>query len=266
MKDDFGNRMKMLEGIENFKFMPLVPICVRIDGKCFHSFCKDLKRPYDERLSNLMIETTKYIVNETNACIGYTQSDEISIVLYSDDYKNKILFDGRIQKIVSVIASITTAYFNTKIYEYIPEKSDKIAFFDCRAWTVPTLYEASNVILWRELDAVKNSISMAAQSVYTQKELQGKNCSEMQEMLIEKGINWNDYPIFFKRGTYVQKRKNARKFTFDEIEKLPEKHEARKNNNLIVERSSIDVIEMPIFSRIINRNDVIFKGISPICK
>ena len=263
--DELDDRMKMYEGMEcGRKFMSLLPVCVRIDGKSFHNFTKRLERPFDIRFSTLMNIVTEALVKETNAIIGYTQSDEISLIYYSDNSKSQIFFDGKIHKMVSVLSSLATATFNRYLPELIPEKAEGVALFDCRAWSVPNLMEAANTILWREFDATKNSISMAARKYYSHKELQEKNGKEMQEMLFQKGINWNDYPTSFKRGTYYQRRKIMRKFTPDEIEQLPEKHQARKDTNLEIIRTEIRKLEMPPFSKIINRVEVIFDGADPI--
>jgi len=254
------DRMKMLEMIECKRiFVPLLPICIRLDGKCFHNFTRGLNRPYDKDLTDLMIETTKYLVNKTGAIIGYTQSDEISLILFSDDYRSQVFFNGRIQKIVSVLASMTTAFFNKNLSKYLPKKMDELPMFDCRAWQVPNKTEAINNLVWRELDASKNSVSMAAQYYFSHKELQNKSCNEMQEMLFRyKSINWNDYPSSFKRGTYVKRVKSVRKFTMDEIENLPEKHEARFNLDLTVERSDVIVCGLPPITKIKNRVEFIF--------
>ena len=123
MKDQFGDRMNLLEGQESDrKFLPLLPICIRLDGKSFHKFTKELQRPFDLRMINLMQEVTKFLVAETGAKIGYTQSDEISLILYSDRYESQTFFNGRIQKLVSVICSMCTAKFNELRPQYISEK------------------------------------------------------------------------------------------------------------------------------------------------
>jgi len=263
--DSLGDRMKLLEKYEaGRKLLPLLPICIRIDGKNFHSWTKGLARPYDEELHEAMVWTTQHLVQETNACIGYTQSDEISLILYSDNYKKQILFDGKIQKLTSVIASMTTAHFNS-IKQFFTKLSAKpVALFDTRVWQVPSMTEAANVLVWRELDATRNSIESAARSVYSHNECFKKNGRELQDMLLKKGINWNDYPDFFKRGTYIQRYKVTRKFTDKEIEKLPSKHEAWTNPNLTVERSDIRKLALPPITRIINRESVIFYGRNPI--
>lgn len=265
MKDDLGDRMKFLEGVESDRrAMPLLPIIARLDGRGFSRFTHGLERPFDERMSKLMVETTKYLVSETVACCGYTQSDEITLAWYSPDYREQVFFDGRLQKMNSILAAMCSVFFNREIGKYLPsEYADKIPLFDCRVWNVPNVTEGTNCFLWREWDATKNSISMAARHYYPHSELQNKNGSEMQEMLFKKGVNWNDYPDFFKRGTYVQRKSVVRKFTTDELKLLPEKHAARLNPDLMIERHEIRAVAMPRLSSVINRNDVIFAGAEP---
>lgn len=181
-KSDFGDRMKIYEQHEaGRRCLPLLPICARLDGRGFSKWTRGLNRPYDQRLSEIMIETTKFLVEESQAKIGYTQSDEISLIFG----ESEVFFDGKIQKLVSILASLATAKFNqeatTKLINHIIKSG--LAFFDCRIWTVPNQTEAANTLLWRELDATKNSISMAAQHYYSHKELDKKTSSEKQEML-----------------------------------------------------------------------------------
>jgi tRNA(His) 5'-end guanylyltransferase len=240
--------------------LPLIPVIARLDGKGFSKFTKGLKRPYDERLSRLMIETTKYLVKETNANCGYTQSDEISLVWYSDTHESKIYFDGRLFKMISDLAAMCSVYFNRELPKYIPEKTHLMPRFDSRVFNVPTLEEAANIFLWRELDATKNSITMAASELYSHNFLHGKNGSEKQELLFQKGINWNEYPDFFKKGTYIQRKRVMTKFTPEELDRLPPKHNARKNPDLEIERWVIDEVEMPPLSKVKNRIGSIFFG------
>jgi len=259
--DQMGDRMKDYENQTcGIKMLPLIPVIARLDGKGFSKFTKGLKRPYDERLSNLMIETTKYLVKETNANCGYTQSDEITLMWYSDSHVSKIYFDGRLFKMISDLASMASVFFNSKLGEYLPEKKDKMPRFDCRVFNVPTVEEAVNVFYWREKDATKNSITMAASEFYSHNFLMGKNGSEKQELLFQKGVNWNNYPAFFKRGTYIQRKRTFTKFSTEEIENLPIKHKARINPDLEIERWIIDKVDLPPMSTIANRVDVIVYG------
>lgn len=265
MQDDLGDRMKMYEMAEaGRKCMPLLPIVARIDGRSFSKFTSGLERPYDRRLSELMIDTVKFLVRETNAVCGYTQSDEITLAWYTPTFDSQIIFDGRISKLVSVLASLTTAHFNRRLPQFLPaEYAEKLPHFDARVWNLPSLEEAANTFLWRELDAIKNSISMAARAHYSHKQLDSKNGAEMQEMLLQKGVNWHDYPDFFKRGTYIQRRKTVRKFDADELEKLPPMHEARKNPELMVERTDYAALALPPLNRVKNRVAVLFEGAAP---
>jgi tRNA(His) 5'-end guanylyltransferase len=264
--DDFGDRMKLLESAEaGRRLMPLLPALARLDGKGFSRFTHGMERPFDKRMSDLMVETTKYLVQETNAVCGYCQSDEITLAWYSDDYNSQIYFDGKIQKMVSTLAAKCSVIFNRMLPDFLPQEyAERLPTFDCRVWNVPTLSEATNCFLWRENDATKNSISMAARHYFSHKSLDSKNGSEMQEMLWkEHGVNWNNYPDFFKRGTYVQRKKSVRKFTIEELELLPKLHEARKNPELLIERSDVMVVAMPKLSSVANRVNVIFFGEDP---
>jgi tRNA(His) 5'-end guanylyltransferase len=264
-KTAFGDRMKAYEhNTAGHRHLPLLPVCARVDGKRFSKFTQGLARPYDARMSELMVQTTAYLVEATQAVIGYTQSDEISLVFYSDDPRSQIFMDGRIQKQTSLLAAMTTAFFIRQLDELLPEKAGQMPIFDCRTWTVPTLEEAANVLLWREQDATKNSISMAAQHYYTHAELMGCSGSDKQELLFQKGVNWNDYPSFFKRGTYVQRRTVERRFTAEELDALPPKHAARTTPDLVVSRRETQRLDLPPLGRVHNRVAALFQGAEPL--
>jgi tRNA(His) 5'-end guanylyltransferase len=235
----------------------------RLDGRSFHTFTRKLNRPFDERLTRCMVEATKFMVEETGAIVGYTQSDEISLVWHSNDLASQIFFGGRVLKMASVLSAMVSVEFNRLVREHLPEKANQAPVFDCRVWNVPTRTEAVNAFIWRELDATKNAISMAAQAVFSHKELQGKSGKEKQEMLFKKGVNFNDYPAAFKRGTYIRKRTESRRFSTEEIDRLPLKHAARSNPNLMVERSVISVLPLEPLVRIVNREAVLFEGANP---
>jgi tRNA(His) guanylyltransferase len=249
----------------NDQFMPMAPVIARLDGKAFHTFTKGLKRPYDEQLSNLMIMTTQYLVQETNARCGYTQSDEITLVWLAEDWESEIFFAGKLQKMNSVLASMCTAFFNRHMAAFLPEKAKEMPLFDSRVFQVPTEFEAANCFIWREQDATRNSVQMAARAHFSHNECHEKDGSELQEMLWkDKGVNWSDYPNFFKRGTYIRRRAIERKMTFEELSLLPEKHHARQNPDLIVKRSLVVREDFPPLIKIINREAVILHGADPV--
>lgn len=264
MSGALGDRMKAYEAVEaKRRLMPLLPAIARLDGKCFSRFTRGLARPYDERLSQLMAHATEFLVQETGARAGYTQSDEISLLFHSDVCGSQIFMDGRVAKMTSILAAMASAKFSGLLPTCIPERAGYLALFDCRVWSVPTREEAANVFLWRELDATKNSISMAAREHYSHKQLQGRKSAEMQELLWQKGVNWNDYPTFFKRGTFFCRRVRETSFGAEEIEQLPPRHKARENPDLKITRSVVERVEMPPFSQVTNRAAALFDGADP---
>ena len=268
MKDDLGNRMKEYESKESSrKFIPMLPVLVRLDGKAFHTYTRGLQKPFCSSLIRTMQSTIRELIEKTNASFGYTQSDEISLLYYSDSYDSQIFFDGKINKMISVLASMTTAFFNDYRLNYKDLAKKDFALFDCRAWQLP-ISEVANYFIWREQDAVRNSVQSVGQANFSHKKLQKKSCKEIQEMLFqEKRINWNAYSLEEKRGTYMQKRKVFTEYTGEELERLPEKHQARLNPDLMIERSK--VIFLDNFKRLVNvdnKLEVIFYGSDPKIK
>ncbi len=230
-KDSLGNRMKNnYEDITRFKLPKRTYSIIRLDGKSFHTYTKNLKRPFDLDFINDIDETAKYLCDNVQGVkLAFVQSDEISLVLTDFDKLNtSSYFDGNIQKIASVTASISTAKFNqlrmirninTKTqdtnWEKVTGKTFKLnidqcidtmlATFDSRVFTIPTKTEVINYLIWRQQDTVRNSIQNVAQSLYSQKELHCKNTKQLQELIFQKGINWDNYDAKLKRGRLIIK-------------------------------------------------------------
>ena len=262
--DAFGDRMKMFERFETGRrFMPLLPIYARIDGKSFSRFTQGMERPYDVNMSKCMLETTKYLVEETNACVGYHQSDEISLLWYNDSHDNQVFFDGKIFKMTSVLSAMATSAFMMEAVEVFPDRVRKMRpVFDCRIFQLPTKDEAANAFLWRALDCQKNSISMAARSVCSHNELNGLNGKQMQELMFQKaGINYADYPSWFKNGTFVRRRKVLKELTPETLAKIPE---GRRPDGPIL-RNETEEISIR-FSKVTNRVGFLFGTEDPIFK
>lgn len=224
VKDELGMRMKeFYEEVPKTRLVRRMPVAIRIDGKAFHTFTRGFQKPFDEILVKSMQDTMKYLCENIQGCVlGYTQSDEITLILI--DYQNLnscAWFDYEVQKMCSIAASMATMAFNkffTKnvnyfemtheyddtINEYcttLVNAAEKGAMFDARVFNIPK-EEVCNLIYWRQLDATRNSIQMVGQANFSHKELQNKSCNMIQEMLFaEKGINWNDYPTYLKRGS-----------------------------------------------------------------
>lgn len=263
--ETMGDWCKWLEkNFTNDVMIPTLPIIIRLDGNNFHNWTVGLDRPFDRNLTKLMAETTKYLVSETNAIVGYTQSDEITLILYSNNRKSSVYNDGKKQKIISKLTAKCVNFFNEKRKELLPTHN-KTAVFDCRIYQVPTLHDACVQLLWRENDATKNSISMLAQSLFSHEDLQNLNGNELQDkMMLEKNVNWNDLDVTLKRGTYVKRVNTSKPFTAEELKTLSPLHNAHKNPNLIIERSIVSEIKYPIFNKIQNKVDVIFFDAEPI--
>lgn len=265
MSKELGDRMKMYEHAEaGRRLMPLLPVLARIDGRAFHSFTRGMVQPFDDTYSSCMLDTTIALVRETGACMGYKQSDEITLAWHSQSIQSQIWFDGRVAKMTSQLAAQATLIFYRLVLERMPQYANRLPTFDARVWNVPNQTEGANVFLWREWDATKNSLNMAAAALYSHKALLGKNSAQKHEMLRAKGVNWNDYPQIFRRGAYVQRRTVTIPFSAEELDKLPAKHDARLNPFLVIERAVCRPLDLPPFSTVTNREAVIFDGAEPM--
>jgi tRNA(His) 5'-end guanylyltransferase len=234
---NLGDRLKVLEMAEAGRRAVLdVPVIARLDGRAFHTYTRGMKRPFDERMQYMMRNTTSGLVAEFHALVGYTQSDEITLV-----WDKPTLFDGRFQKLTSVLAGYASATF---MREHILTGGfySQTPCFDCRVFQVNNLDDALDVLAWREDDAVKNSVAMAAQSVYSHKQLMNKHRGDMMDMLHAKGINWNDYPAHFKRGIYLKRIVEDRTLTEAERDAIPEAH--RPPADRVFKRGSVKVLDI----------------------
>ena len=221
-----AKRMKKYEVVPKNTLMRRTPVIIRVDGRAFHAFTKGFQKPFDDVLMRVMQDTMKYLCENIQGCVfGYTQSDEITLILI--DYKklnSEAWFDYEVQKMCSIVASMTTMAFNRLfmyeyeefnrwIYEGSPTDEDKRlndvyynamckgAMFDARAFNLPK-EEVTNNIYWRQLDASRNSIQMVGQANFSHRELLNKTCDQIQDMLMtQRGINWNDMGTSYKRGS-----------------------------------------------------------------
>lgn len=197
-EDDFGDRMKALEREYTDRRIPNDEVlCVRIDGKRFSKFTKACKKPFDKKFSDAMIKTTKRLVEETNATFGYTQSDEITLIFSLTGNQAEHIFGGKVSKVNSILASMASAFFNAEFTH-----PTKLAYFDCRAWGVPDIGEASNVVLWRVQDCRKNSVSAAYRWIANKKKT--PNQTIMKQYLLDSCFySWDEEESKWKYGTGV---------------------------------------------------------------
>ena len=201
-KTSLGDRMKGYENITRNHLISRMPVILRLDGRAFHTFTKGFDKPYDITFTKTMELTMKYLCENIQGCVlGYTQSDEITLVLV--DYQGlntSSWFDNNIQKMVSVAASMATLEFNRKFSALTLGYGKMGATFDCRAFNVPK-EEVTNCVLFRQNDAIRNSVQALGQAHFSHKELHGKNTEDIISMVKEKtGILWNKLPIEQQRG------------------------------------------------------------------
>jgi len=250
-KDSLGDRMKeFYENRAKTYLTRRTPVMIRLDGKAFHTFTRGFVKPFDIRLMEAMQETTLALCANIQGCVfGYTQSDEITLILVDyNTISTDAWFDYQVEKMCSISAAMATLYFNRifrekvekftnehlkditnpnfdeefkksidKILKSYQRAVDKGALFDARCFNLP-ISEVANAVLWRQQDCTRNSISALAQAYFSHHELQGKNTSKMQDMLMEKhGINWNDLSIVEKRGTSVIKDEDGKWFIDTEM-------------------------------------------------
>jgi tRNA(His) 5'-end guanylyltransferase len=205
MSDSLGDRMKQqYEDRTRYMLQRRTYTILRCDGKAFHTLTRHAEKPYDPQIVASMDNAALMLCEDAQgACVGYVQSDEISVLLQDfGDIKTDAWFDGNVQKIASVAASIATAAFNSGYGSH--------AHFDCRVFTIPDPVEVENYFIWRQQDAVRNSIQSLAQAHFSHKELHGLNCNALQEKLFqERGINWNDRPVEEKRGRGIVKEERG---------------------------------------------------------
>lgn len=245
------------------RFLPGLPVVVRLDGKSFHTLTKNFVKPFDRDFRSLMAQTAMFLLQESGAVFAYTQSDEITLILYNSNLGSQIYFDGHRQKIETALASKAGSFFGIKGSKIWPMFEEKFPAFDARAFNVPSRTEAYNSVLWRVRDATRNSITALAQSKFSHKELLGKNSKQKQEMLWQQyQINWNSLHRHLKEGVFVGKRLFTEPLSEEIRQRVPEP--ARSSLPEMVERRRIVDIDMPPFASLSNPLAVIFDSADPV--
>ncbi|MFC6080973.1 tRNA(His) guanylyltransferase Thg1 family protein [Sphaerisporangium aureirubrum] len=212
-KTALGDRMKAYEAVTRTVLPRRSYALIRVDIRAAHTYLRGADKPFDTDFMDAMDTTARALCEEiAGAVFAYTQSDEIS-VLFTDleSIHTQPWFGGVAAKMVSISAAAATAAFNAAE----GGRNGALALFDSRVFTLPNAVEVANYVVWRQRDAVRNSISMAAQARFTPSELHGKPGREMQEMLWQHhGINWNDYPAGVKRGRVCTRKTGEREVAF----------------------------------------------------
>jgi tRNA(His) 5'-end guanylyltransferase len=257
-----GDEIKELERVETDRSLPVgKPIIARMDGRSFHTFTKDMPRPYHEPMSSAMMETTKWLVSNTNADVGYTQSDEITLVFLPSavDSKNDAFFGLRVHKLTSVMAAMATSKFTVEVALRMPKKLEEYPVFDSRVFSVPDIKTAADAVLFRAMDCEKNAVSSAAHAAFGHKAILGKNTYDRMQMLKNEGYDWDNLPQFFKNGATYRRFPVMRMLTDKELERMPSEY--RPDGPVL--RTEVKECGLPPLSKVRNIVETLFYGAEP---
>jgi tRNA(His) guanylyltransferase len=206
MKKSLGDRMKGYENVNRNYLIKRMPVVIRLDGKAFHTYTRGCDKPYDAQLHEVRQSTLQYLCENIQGCIiGYSQSDELSLVLKDwQTFTTSAWFDNNLQKIVSVSASMCTMFWNREVFHNFvstgESEIDYNAIFDSRAFNVPK-EEVVNYLIWRQQDWERNSVQMLGQSLYSQKQLHGLSCPQIITKVEEEHeIVWGNLEPWKKQG------------------------------------------------------------------
>lgn len=228
-RETLADCMKKYEAVTTeMCLVPRLPIYARVDMRAGHSFCKNLDKPFDKAYTDAMKAATAYIVEKTNAALGYCQSDEASFVWLDS---TKVPFETRLFKLQSVLASMfTAAFFNACLGTKIESRARRITCtsfpsFDCRVCNMPSLDECTNMVLWRERDSIKNSITLLALEHFSTKQIDKKNSADKIKMLADIGVDY--FSVLApeqRRGSYFRRELYSKVLAAEDLAAIPEKN------------------------------------------
>ncbi len=250
--DELGNYFKECE--RNFtlrKFIPNVPIVARLDIRAAHSFCKGLEKPYSQVFMDCMKYTCLELGKEFNPMFLYAQSDELTICFHN----SPLMFDGTVQKYISNLSAYASVMFNKRVRELIPSHVNKSPTFDCRVFQVSSIQEVFDNVVWRQIDAMKNSVSLLACNHFSPKELSGKSTKDRKEMLANIGVDWNiisDTNQQFARGAFFKRKAVDKKVDFPITDKILAKNPniSKLGDDYYVRRNEWNEVIVPRLSKI----------------
>ena len=263
-----SERLKTYEAVTTeTRLIEKLPIYARVDMRAGHTWCHGLQKPFDQRYAAAMQKATAYVVEKTGAAMGMTQSDEASFVWLDD---TKIPFGTRLFKLQSVLASMFTSAFIVEASRngLAPKIAKALPSFDCRVLNLPTLEEAANMVMWRSMDSVKNSITLLALEHFSNKQIHGKNGEEKIRMLAEKGVDYYAVPENLRLGSFFRRETYEKTLASAELAKIPEKQRILdENGEMKVVRSHVVAFspKMPL-TEIANKPGALFLSEEPVRK
>ena len=242
-----------------------LPIYARVDMRAGHTWCRGLQKPFDQRYAAAMQKATAYVVEKTGAAMGMTQSDEASFVWLDD---TKIPFGTRLFKLQSVLASMFTSAFVVEASRngLAPRIAKALPSFDCRVLNLPTLAEAANMVMWRSMDSVKNSITLLALEHFSNRQIHGKNGEEKIRMLAGKGVDYYALPEEYRLGAFYRRETYEKALSGAELARVPESQRVLdENGEMKVTRSRVVAFSPGMqLNEISNREGFLFMGEVPV--
>lgn len=199
--EDLDAKMRVFETSYDHCVLPGIRMVARLDGRSFTKLTKETHSfvaPYDITFRDYMIETVKHLMNcGFRVVYGYTQSDEISLLLHMDEDS----FGRKLRKYNSILASEASAKFSLQL--------NSIGCFDCRISQLTSNSLVVDYFRWRQEDAFRNSLNAHCYWMLRKQEKSYKEASdyllkrsvaEKNELMFQNGINFNDLPSWQKRG------------------------------------------------------------------
>lgn len=263
-----SERLKTYEAVTTeTRLIEKLPIYARVDMRAGHTWCRGLQKPFDPRYAAAMQKATAYVVEKTGAAVGMTQSDEASFVWLDD---TKVPFGTRLFKLQSVLASVFTSAFIVEASRngLAPRVAKALPSFDCRVLNLPNLEEAANMVMWRSMDSVKNSITLLALEHFSNGQIHGRNGEEKIRMLAEKGVDYYALPEEYRLGSFFRREVYEKTLAPEELAKIPEKQRTLdENGEMKVVRSHVVAFspKMPL-TEIANRPGALFMSEEPVRK
>jgi tRNA(His) 5'-end guanylyltransferase len=201
-------RIESYQNIYDHKIIPRIPLILTINGKSFSKVTSLVNKPFCSQLSNLFKDITISLCEEIEGVFfAYQFNDEIVLILRNDQSQETIpLFDNRIQKIISYASSLATFKFN-QVFSSLPLKGEPI--FISNIFAVPNIVEVVNTLIYKQQYNSYASLQFACYYELLRKYDKDIIKNMIRELTIEQkvslldsefNINFNDYPIVFRRG------------------------------------------------------------------
>lgn len=201
--DELDYRMRVFETVHDLCVLPGLYMVARLDGRSFTRLTKEVHQfeaPFDPRFRDMMLTTAEHLMSGCgfNFVYGYTQSDEISLLFALEENS----FQRKLRKLHSILSGEASAQFSLLL--------GAIAVFDCRISQLPSVEHVVDYFRWRNEDAHRNALNAHGYWLLRKKGqtvgeatagMKGLTVAQKNELLFQNGVNFNDLPLWQKRGS-----------------------------------------------------------------